>query len=160
DCDRGRMPNRDRHEREQHDTLALAVQSERDREQPAHRRIDAVIKAEARDDDPRPRAGIAHRGSPFLSMIFSENRYPLFGIMLYACSRITEGIRRAVAALQPHLMRQLSLRPFDEELGIEGDAAFGLGVELHHPAVEPSLVELRVDRAVKRVGEIDALAVA
>src|SRR5215469_3061571 len=80
--------------------------------------------------------------------------------ILPACSRITEGIRRAVAALEPHLMRQLSLRPLDEEFGIEGDAAVGLGVELHHPAVEPAVVELRVDRAVKRVGEIDALPVA
>ena len=36
----------------------------------------------------------------------------------------------------------------------------GLGVELHHPAVEAVVIELRVDRAVERVGEIDALPVA
>src|ERR1051326_5646877 len=57
-------------------------------------------------------------------------------------------------------MRQLSLGPIDEEFGIEGDAALGLGVELHHPAVEAALVELRVDRAVERIGEVDAPAVA
>jgi hypothetical protein len=47
-----------------------------------------------------------------------------------------------------------------EEFGIEGAAAIGAGIELHHPAVDAFRIELRIDRAVERVGEIDALAVA
>src|SRR5947209_17270273 len=57
-------------------------------------------------------------------------------------------------------MRQPALGPIEEEFGIEGETALGLGVELHHPAVEAALVELWVDRAVERVGEIDAPPVA
>src|SRR5690348_7133338 len=57
-------------------------------------------------------------------------------------SRIAIGIRGAVATLQPDLVRQLALRPGNEELRIERDAALRSGVELHHPAVEPALVEL------------------
>ena len=41
-------------------------------------------------------------------------------------------------------------RPLHEELGIEGDAAVRLRVELH-PAVDAVGVELRVDRAVEFV---------
>src|SRR6516225_1976284 len=71
-------------------------------------------------------------------------------------SRIAIRVRGAIATLQTDLVRQVSLRPFDEELRVERDAALGLGVELHHPALESAFVELRVDRAVERVGEIDA----
>src|SRR3954470_14823518 len=75
-------------------------------------------------------------------------------------SRGAVRIRRAVAAFEPHLGRQLSLRPVDEEFWIEGDAALRVRVELHHPAVEAALVELAVDGAIEGVGEVDALAVA
>src|SRR5215831_15912235 len=75
-------------------------------------------------------------------------------------SRIAIGIRRAVAALQPHLVRSVPFRPIDEELGIERDTSRGPGVELDHPAVDPLRIELRIDRAVERVGEINAPAVA
>ena len=51
-------------------------------------------------------------------------------------SRIAVGIRRAVAALEPHLIRAMALRPFDEEFRVGRDAAFRIGVELDHPAVE------------------------
>src|SRR5271166_424228 len=57
-------------------------------------------------------------------------------------------------------MRPVAHRPFDEEFGIEGDPAIGPGIELDHPALDAVRVELRVHRAVKRVGEIDAAAVA
>ena len=57
-------------------------------------------------------------------------------------------------------MRALSLRPVDKEFRIESDAAARLGVELDHPAVDPVGVELRVDGAVKRIGEIDPPPVA
>src|SRR5262245_20362239 len=73
--------------------------------------------------------------------------------------RIAVGVRRAISALQPDLMRQLTFRPIDEEFRIECDATLALGVELDHPAVEPALVQLRIDRAIKGVGEIDASAV-
>ena len=53
-----------------------------------------------------------------------------------------------------------ALRPVDEELRVEGDAAIRAGVELHHPAVDALGIELRVDGAIERVGEVDALAVA
>src|SRR5215471_10268675 len=75
-------------------------------------------------------------------------------------SWITIGIRRAVAAFEPHLMRAMRRRPFHEEPRIERDAAAGLRIELHHPAVDAVGIELRIDRAVERVGEIDAPAVA
>src|SRR5436190_14001873 len=51
-------------------------------------------------------------------------------------------------------------RPLDKEIAVELDAAIGLGVDLDHPAVEPLGVELRVDRAVERIGEVNAAAVA
>src|SRR5581483_4266221 len=75
-------------------------------------------------------------------------------------SREAIGVRRTVAALEPDLMRSMALRPVDEEIRVEGDAAAWIHVELHHPAVDAFGVELRIDRAVERVGEIDALAVA
>src|ERR1700731_1386196 len=74
--------------------------------------------------------------------------------------RITKRIRRAVSALESHLVRQPSLRPFDKEFRIEGNPAVRIGVELDHPAVESTLVELRIDCAIERVGEIDAPTVA
>src|SRR5215469_3444287 len=57
-------------------------------------------------------------------------------------------------------MRQMALGPGDKEFWIERDAAVCSGVELHHPAVEPALIELAVDRPIQRIGEIDASAVA
>src|SRR5262245_25914165 len=75
-------------------------------------------------------------------------------------SRVAVGVGRAVAPLQPDLVRQLAFWPVDEEFWIEGDAAVRVGVELHHPAVKTVLVELAVDGAVKRVGEIDPAAIA
>src|SRR5207302_796792 len=76
-----------------------------------------------------------------------------------AGSRIAVGIRRAVAAFEPHLMRQMRCGPVDEEIAVKRNAAVRSSIELHHPALEPVGIELRIDRAVERVGEIDALAV-
>src|SRR5262245_42306909 len=75
-------------------------------------------------------------------------------------SRIAIRSHGAVAALEPHLVGAVRSQPLDEELRIEGDAAGRIGVELHHPALDAVRIELRVDGAVERVGEIDALAVA
>src|SRR5947209_15245893 len=74
--------------------------------------------------------------------------------------RIAIRIGRAVAALQADLMRPMALRPIDEELRIERNPAIRARVELHHPAVDSLGIELRIDGAVKRIGEVDALPVA
>ena len=57
-------------------------------------------------------------------------------------------------------MRQPALRPLDEERGIDRDAALGLGVEFHHPATHAVRIKLFVPGAVKRVGEVNAAAIA
>src|SRR4029453_3172101 len=75
-------------------------------------------------------------------------------------SRIAIGIRRTIAALQPDLVRTVRRRPIDEELLVEGNAAFRLGVQLAHPALHTIRIELLVDDAVERVGEVDAPAIA
>src|SRR5437879_3932652 len=89
-----------------------------------------------------------------LSMAFVRPRSSVL-----RASRITIGIRGAVAAVEPNLVRPMRLRPLDEEFRIERNAARGLGVELHHPAVDSIGIELRVDGAVERVGEIHPFAV-
>src|SRR5690349_14614489 len=73
--------------------------------------------------------------------------------------RIAIGIRGAVAALQANLVRTLPFRPVDEEFRIEGHAALRLDVELHHPSIDALRIELRIDRAVERIGKIDAPSV-
>src|SRR5215475_1119802 len=75
-------------------------------------------------------------------------------------SRKTEGVGRGVSALQADLMRQVVVRPLDEEVAGQLDAAARLRVHPHHPALDAVRVELRVDRSVERVGEVDPLAVA
>src|SRR6266540_4138938 len=57
-------------------------------------------------------------------------------------------------------MRPVPFRPVDEEFRVECDTPRRGGVELDHPAVDALRIELRVDRAVERVGEINAPAVA
>src|SRR5258707_11995631 len=70
------------------------------------------------------------------------------------CLGIAKGIGRTVAAFQAHLMGAMAFRPIDEEALVEPDAAVLAGIELHHPAVDAVGIELGVDRAIKRVGEI------
>src|ERR1700691_5449511 len=77
-----------------------------------------------------------------------------------ASSRIAIGIRRAVSAFKTHLVRPVRCRPVHKEFGIESDAACRIGVELAHPSLDAIGIELWIDGAVKRVGEIDATAVA
>src|SRR5258705_5499105 len=57
-------------------------------------------------------------------------------------SRIAIGIRRTVAAFEPHLVRPVRCRPVDEEFRIEADAAFRIGVELDHPSLDAVGIEL------------------
>src|SRR6266478_9835364 len=75
-------------------------------------------------------------------------------------SRIAIGIRRTVAAFKAHLVRPVRCRPFHEEFRIEADAAFRIGVELDHPSLDAIGIELWVDGAVQRIGEIDPPPVA
>src|SRR5258708_38554025 len=62
--------------------------------------------------------------------------------------RIAIRVRRTVAALKTHLVRPVRCRPVDKEFGIEGDAAFRIGVELDHPSLDAIRIKLRIDRAV------------
>src|SRR6478609_8677490 len=57
-------------------------------------------------------------------------------------------------------MRPMRLRPFDKEFGVERNAPAGIDIKLHHPAVDSLRIELRIDSAVKGIGEVDAFAVA
>src|SRR5262245_9664752 len=75
-------------------------------------------------------------------------------------SRIAVRVGRAVAALEAHLMRPMRLGPFGEEFRIECDTPTRLGVELYHPAFNAFGIELLVDGAIKRIGEVDAPPVA
>src|SRR5215470_15811398 len=70
------------------------------------------------------------------------------------------GIRRRVAALQAHLVRQQTLRPVDEKVGVKLDAALRLGVDLHRPSVDSVRIELGINRPVERAGEVNSPAVA
>src|SRR5262249_59979396 len=78
----------------------------------------------------------------------------LTAIALRRTSRVAIGVGRAVASVEPDLVRPVAVGPMDEEFRIKGDTALGPHVELHHPAVDAIGIELGVDRAVKRVGEI------
>src|SRR5262245_7749297 len=69
---------------------------------------------------------------------------PTAGAPPGAGSWIAIRIRRAVAALQVDLVRQVALWPVDEEFRVERNAAARLGVELHHPAVEAAFIKLSV----------------
>ena len=54
DGDRERMPERYRQRREPYDVPAMTMKSERDREQPAHRRIETMKGAKAGEREPWP----------------------------------------------------------------------------------------------------------
>src|SRR5262245_19048892 len=110
-------------------------------------------EAQPREPQPRPELGghYTHAGA-----LRAAGR----AIIDSAVSRIAIRIRGAVTPLQANLMRPLSFRPVDEEFWVEGEPPRAGGVELDHPAVDPFRIELRVDRAVERVGEINAPAVA
>src|SRR4029453_16508139 len=75
-------------------------------------------------------------------------------------SGIAVGIGRTVASLQTHLMRPMAFWPVDEEALVEFDPAVVSDIEFHHPAIDAVRIELRVDGAVERVGEVDPLSVA
>jgi hypothetical protein len=51
------MADRDRDERGEDALAAAILQAQTDREQPSHRGIDAMVRAEQRDGEPRPGAG-------------------------------------------------------------------------------------------------------
>ena len=140
------MAERDRHERQENHPAALPIKPKGHGKQPAHGGVEPMKGSEPDQDEPRPERG---QEAPAGSTLKRRLR-----------SRIAVGIRRSSRHLQPNLMRPVALRPFDEELRIELNAAAGIDIELHHPAVDSLRIELRIDRAVKRVGEIDAFAVA
>ena len=49
---------------------------------------------------------------------------------------------------------------FHEKVFVKRDAAVGIGIELHHPTADAVGIKLLVPCGIKRVGEIDSLAVA
>src|SRR5258708_30373758 len=59
--------------------------------------------------------------------------------------RIAIGVRRAIAAFQPDLVRTTRMRPRDEELLVEGDTDDAPAVEFDSPALEPLGLELIAD---------------
>ena len=73
--------------------------------------------------------------------------------------RIAIGIRGRVSALQAHLMREVAIRPGQEEVFIKFDSTLWLGVDLHHPALDPIGIELVIDCAVERIGEVDTVSI-
>src|SRR5262245_17664970 len=75
-------------------------------------------------------------------------------------SRVAIRVGCGVAALQSHLVGQMTYRRLDKESPGQVASALELGVDLDHPALDPVGVELRVDRAIERIGEIDPPAVA
>src|SRR6185437_9287562 len=81
-------------------------------------------------------------------------------LVLKSGRRVAERIRRAVAALEPNLVRAVAVSELDEEIRIERDPAVRTGVAHHLDAAHALRIELPVPCAVERVGEIDALAVA
>src|SRR5215203_3635801 len=72
--------------------------------------------------------------------------------------RIAIGIGRSVAALQPDLVRSL-VTEVEEEVRVEGHPAFGVGIELDHPALDAVGIELGVPGHVEGIGEVDAPAI-
>src|SRR3546814_2073067 len=59
----------------------------------------------------------------------------------------------------PDLMRAEPILELQEEVGIERDAARGVGVDLDHPALDSFRIELPVPCRVERVRKVDPPAV-
>src|SRR5437867_6177940 len=74
-------------------------------------------------------------------------------------SRKTIGIARAIPALKVELVNTI-IGALDEKILVETDATVGIGIEFDHPTADAVRIKLLVPRRVKRVGKINALAVA
>src|SRR5712692_5167814 len=74
------------------------------------------------------------------------------------CSRVAVRVGRRVAAFEMDLVR--ALVELGEESVIETQAAVRLRVDQRDPALDALGIELHVPARVKRVGQVDALAVA
>src|ERR1700730_15398685 len=134
-----------------------------DGEQPAHCRIEAMKSPEPREREPWPGLGGdgVHGSLSDLWRLRKCSACRLRSIPIWlrhafvrramnglALLRIAIRVRRTVAALEAHLVRPVRCRPVHKEFGIEGDAAFRIGVELDHPSLDAIRIELRIDRAV------------
>src|SRR5680860_914874 len=134
---RERMAQCDRRNRRQHRAALSFLQPQRDGEQPAHAGIDAVKGAQTEQSQPGPE--VTHS--------FDNGSW------------ITERARRTIAAFETNLVRAVAVERH-EKIRIDFEAAVGVRVELHHPALHALRVELLVPGVIERVGEIHALAVA
>src|SRR5262249_55408298 len=77
-----------------------------------------------------------------------------------SCSvRVAIGIGGSVASFQSKLVGAHSVE-LDKKLFVEFHPAAGVGIDLHHPALYAVGIELLIPGRVKRVGEVDAFAVA
>src|SRR5467141_2457449 len=74
-------------------------------------------------------------------------------------SRKTIGIARTIAAIKMDLVNTI-IGALDEKLLIAIDATVGLGIEFDHPTANAVRIKLFVPGSIKRVGKIDAPAVA
>src|SRR5262249_21654565 len=138
-CDRYRVACRNWQQRQEDNRPALAVQAKRDSKQPSHRGVKAVEGPKSRrcGQEPPVHSSTSMPGQQL-------PRAPLSGTKI---SWIAIRIRRAIAAFEPNLVRSVRSRPFDEELLIEGHAAFWIGVELDHPTLDAVGIELRINGA-------------
>ena len=57
-------------------------------------------------------------------------------------------------------MREVALRPRQEEVFVEFDSALWFGVDLDHPSLDPIGIELPIDSTVERVGDVNATSIA
>src|SRR5262247_3784307 len=57
-------------------------------------------------------------------------------------------------------MRQVALGPGEKEVFVKRDPALWGGVDLDHPALDPVGIKLVINRAIERIGEVDAASIA
>ena len=57
-------------------------------------------------------------------------------------------------------MREVAIRPRQEEVFVKFYPALWFGVDLDHPSLDPIGIELPIDSTVERVSEVDATSIA
>ena len=122
----------------EHSLAPALLQAQADGEKPAHPWIDPMECSQSEKHKPRPK--IHHLMCP-------EALPVKVGMRLFSLGKAI-GVRRGVAAFQPNLMQPVFPR-LEEELGIELNPAFRIGVEFHHPVAHAVRIELFVPGGIK-----------
>src|SRR5215218_4980721 len=65
-----------------------------------------------------------------------------------------------IAALEPYLVRPLTIIELDEEVGVHCETALRVYVHLGDPAVDAIGVELRIPGSIQRVAEVQPAPIA